>query len=217
MRDGHRALSWTQMVMAANSPMLTKASLVDGRVESGIMPTGQAVGVIDDLPSCAELIERIIAEAEASCPDSGRSMTRRRPPCSTVPTPCGRRSGWISEPATGSSSPPIGCTTTEASTGDRRRADRCRAARSCCSPARTCSCPEIVRVDGFAMGVNYGVDSVRFPAAGPGRRARMRGTAMLVEVDELPTGLQTLMRITIETDGSASRACVIDSLSRWFP
>lgn len=58
-------LSMAQMVMAANSPMLTKASLVDGKVESGIMPTGQAVGVIDDLPTCAELIERIMAEADA--------------------------------------------------------------------------------------------------------------------------------------------------------
>ena len=53
------------MVMAANTPMLTKASLVDGHVDSGIMPTGQAVGVIDDLPTCAELIRRIIEEADA--------------------------------------------------------------------------------------------------------------------------------------------------------
>jgi acyl dehydratase len=75
--------------------------------------------------------------------------------------------------------------------------------------------PQIVRVDGFAMGVNYGVDTVRFPTevtAG----SSVRGRATLVAVDELPTGLQTLMRITIETiDGRA--ACVIDSLSRWFP
>jgi NAD(P)H-dependent flavin oxidoreductase YrpB (nitropropane dioxygenase family) len=63
---GALGLSWTQTVMAANSPMLTKASLVDGRIESGIMPTGQAVGLIDDLPTCAELIERIMAEAEAT-------------------------------------------------------------------------------------------------------------------------------------------------------
>lgn len=59
-------LSWVQMVMAANSPMLTKATLVDGRLDSGIMPTGQAVGVIDDLPTCKELIDRIVAEADAA-------------------------------------------------------------------------------------------------------------------------------------------------------
>ena len=50
--------------MAANAPMLIKASMVDGRPEVGILPTGQGIGVIDDLPTVAELIDRIIAEAE---------------------------------------------------------------------------------------------------------------------------------------------------------
>ena len=57
-------LTWTQMLMAANTPMLTKAALVDGKVESGVLPSGQVVGVIDDLPTCKELIDRIIAEAD---------------------------------------------------------------------------------------------------------------------------------------------------------
>ena len=56
-------LSWTQTVMAANTPMLLKAALVDGEVGSGVMASGQVVGVIDDLPTCAELVERIVAEA----------------------------------------------------------------------------------------------------------------------------------------------------------
>jgi NAD(P)H-dependent flavin oxidoreductase YrpB (nitropropane dioxygenase family) len=56
-------LTWTQTIMAANTPMLLKASLVDGRTESGVMASGQVVGVIDDLPSCAELVARIVAEA----------------------------------------------------------------------------------------------------------------------------------------------------------
>jgi len=58
-------LSWAQMVMAANTPMLLKAALVDGHTESGVMASGQVVGVIDDLPSCQELISRVVAEAEA--------------------------------------------------------------------------------------------------------------------------------------------------------
>jgi NAD(P)H-dependent flavin oxidoreductase YrpB (nitropropane dioxygenase family) len=58
-------LSWAQMLMAANTPMLLKAALVDGKVDSGVMASGQVVGVIDDLPSCAELIDRIMAEASA--------------------------------------------------------------------------------------------------------------------------------------------------------
>src|SRR5207302_3822445 len=57
-------LSWSQVVMAANTPMLLKAAMVDGRPDLGVMASGQVVGMIDDLPSCAELIERIMAEAE---------------------------------------------------------------------------------------------------------------------------------------------------------
>lgn len=47
-------LSWSQMVMAVNTPMLLKASLVDGHTESGVMASGQVVGVIDDLPTCRD-------------------------------------------------------------------------------------------------------------------------------------------------------------------
>jgi NAD(P)H-dependent flavin oxidoreductase YrpB (nitropropane dioxygenase family) len=57
-------LTWAQLAMAANAPMLIKASMVDGKPEVGILPTGQGVGVIDDLPSAAELIGRIMAEAD---------------------------------------------------------------------------------------------------------------------------------------------------------
>jgi NAD(P)H-dependent flavin oxidoreductase YrpB (nitropropane dioxygenase family) len=43
--------------------MLTKATMVDGEIEVGILPTGQCVGVVDDLPTCEELIGRIVDEA----------------------------------------------------------------------------------------------------------------------------------------------------------
>ena len=59
-------LTWAQVLMAANAPMLTRASMVDGRVDVGILPTGQVAGVIGDLPCVSELIERIMGEAEAS-------------------------------------------------------------------------------------------------------------------------------------------------------
>ncbi len=62
MRGG-TGLSWGQVLMAANTPMLLKAAMVDGRPDLGVMASGQVVGLIDDLPSCAELIERIMAEA----------------------------------------------------------------------------------------------------------------------------------------------------------
>jgi NAD(P)H-dependent flavin oxidoreductase YrpB (nitropropane dioxygenase family) len=59
-------LTFGQMAMAANAPMLTRASMVDGRPEVGILPTGQVVGVIEELPSVAELIARIVEEAKAT-------------------------------------------------------------------------------------------------------------------------------------------------------
>ena len=56
-------LSLSQLVMAANTPMLLKAAMVDGRPDLGVMASGQVVGLIEDLPSCQELIDRIMAEA----------------------------------------------------------------------------------------------------------------------------------------------------------
>ena len=56
-------LTWAQLAMAANAPMLTKASMVDGKVEAGILPTGQVTGVIDEIPTVSELVERIMGEA----------------------------------------------------------------------------------------------------------------------------------------------------------
>lgn len=57
--------SWTQMVLAANTPMMLKAGLVEGDAAAGVLASGQVVGVIDDLPSCEELIDRIIEQAVA--------------------------------------------------------------------------------------------------------------------------------------------------------
>ncbi len=58
-------LSWTQVVMAANAPMMTKAALVEGRTDVGVLPTGQVVGEIEELPTVAELIGRVVAQASA--------------------------------------------------------------------------------------------------------------------------------------------------------
>jgi len=58
-------LTWGQVLMAANTPMLLRAAMVDGRTDLGLMSSGQVAGLIDDLPSCAELIEAIMREAEA--------------------------------------------------------------------------------------------------------------------------------------------------------
>jgi NAD(P)H-dependent flavin oxidoreductase YrpB (nitropropane dioxygenase family) len=62
MRHGGN-LSWSQVLMAANTPMLLKAAMVDGRPDLGVMASGQVVAVIDDLPSCEELIDAIVGQA----------------------------------------------------------------------------------------------------------------------------------------------------------
>jgi NAD(P)H-dependent flavin oxidoreductase YrpB (nitropropane dioxygenase family) len=61
-REG--GLGWTQVALAANTPMLLRAGLVEGRLDAGVLSSGQVVGVIDDLPTVAEVVTRIVQEAE---------------------------------------------------------------------------------------------------------------------------------------------------------
>ncbi|MCP3982840.1 MAG: nitronate monooxygenase [bacterium] len=63
MRD-HEGLSRAQMLMAANAPILARRAMSDGDPVGGYLPSGTVAGVIDDRPSCAELIDRIAREAE---------------------------------------------------------------------------------------------------------------------------------------------------------
>ena len=77
--------------------------------------------------------------------------------------------------------------------------------------------PEIVRVEGISMGVNYGVNRVRFPQpvlVG----SRLRASATLTSADELPggSGVQTVITITVEIEGQAKPACVAESVSRFL-
>ncbi|MDN3020928.1 nitronate monooxygenase [Streptomyces sp. S.PB5] len=62
MRHG-KNLTWSQVLLAASTPMLLRSAMVEGRTDLGVMASGQVAGVIDDLPSCAELVERIMKEA----------------------------------------------------------------------------------------------------------------------------------------------------------
>ncbi|MCW2780870.1 MAG: Nitronate monooxygenase [Marmoricola sp.] len=55
--------SWTSMVLAANTPMMLKAGLVEGDASAGVLASGQVVGVIDDLPTCEALIDRVVTQA----------------------------------------------------------------------------------------------------------------------------------------------------------
>jgi len=65
----NQGLSWAQVAMAANAPMLIKAALVDGRPDVGVLPTGQVAGLIGgaagELPTVAEIVAGIVEEADA--------------------------------------------------------------------------------------------------------------------------------------------------------
>jgi acyl dehydratase len=75
--------------------------------------------------------------------------------------------------------------------------------------------PTVVEVRGISMGVNYGVDKVRFPAPVP-VGSRVRAGVELIEVTEVGEGVQTKMVITMEIDGGDKPACVIEALSRFY-
>ena len=72
------------------------------------------------------------------------------------------------------------------------------------------------RVEGVRMGINYGLDRVRFPSA-VRAGSRVRARAVLTDVTELDGGVaQMIARITIEIEGEAKPACVADHLTRYY-
>jgi NAD(P)H-dependent flavin oxidoreductase YrpB (nitropropane dioxygenase family) len=70
----HHGLRLHQVIMAANTPMLLRAGLVEGDPAAGVLSSGQVVGLIDDLPSCEELIDRTVAEAVAALSRTSASV-----------------------------------------------------------------------------------------------------------------------------------------------
>lgn len=66
VREGwsmRKDMTLAQVVMAANTPMLLRAGLVEGRTDAGVLAAGQVVGMLADLPSCAEVIEGVVTQA----------------------------------------------------------------------------------------------------------------------------------------------------------
>ncbi|MGF7130107.1 acyl dehydratase [Paraburkholderia sp. EB58] len=75
--------------------------------------------------------------------------------------------------------------------------------------------PQIVRIDGARLGVNYGCDKIRFPA--PVRvGARLRGVGELLRVEAIEGGVQAWIRVTVEIEGERKPACVADTISRYY-
>jgi NAD(P)H-dependent flavin oxidoreductase YrpB (nitropropane dioxygenase family) len=57
--------------------MMLKAGLVEGDTSAGVLASGQVVGVIDDLPSCEELLDRVVDQAVAALQSATTTLTRR--------------------------------------------------------------------------------------------------------------------------------------------
>jgi len=76
--------------------------------------------------------------------------------------------------------------------------------------------PQLIDVQGTEMGVNVGLEKVRFPL--PVKvGSRVRGTGELVTVEEIKGAIQSVVRVTVEVEGAAKPACVADTISRYFP
>ena len=74
---------------------------------------------------------------------------------------------------------------------------------------------DVYSVDGVKMGVNYGYNKVRFVSPVP-VGSKLRATASLVEVTQVPGGVQGVLSVTVEIEGSAKPACVAESVVRYL-
>ena len=74
---------------------------------------------------------------------------------------------------------------------------------------------QLIRVSGISMGINYGADKVRFPAPVP-VGSKLRGRGEILDAKEVPGGVQTTVRITIEREGADKPAAVVDAISRYL-
>jgi len=74
---------------------------------------------------------------------------------------------------------------------------------------------EVLQVEGFAMGVNYGINKLRFPAPVPvGKRLRVGAT--LKALDEVAGGVQPTLELTFEVEGQAKPACIAEVIYRYY-
>ncbi len=75
--------------------------------------------------------------------------------------------------------------------------------------------PQLISVEELSMGINYGVNKVRFPTpvlAG----SRIRGSAEIAAGEEVAGGVQVVIKITVEIEGAAKPACIVENVTRYL-
>ena len=76
--------------------------------------------------------------------------------------------------------------------------------------------PDLIEVRGFSHAVNVGADRLRFLS--PVKvGSRIRAAGEIITVEEIKGAVQSVVRVTIEIEGSEKPACVIDTISRYYP
>ena len=73
---------------------------------------------------------------------------------------------------------------------------------------------ELVRPDGYAMGINYGVNRVRFPAPVP-VGSRIRARFRVASVEQVTGGDQAVVEATVEREGGDKPVCVAELVVRY--
>jgi acyl dehydratase len=74
---------------------------------------------------------------------------------------------------------------------------------------------QVLRVDGVRMGVNYGLNKVRFPAPVPSGSA-IRAGMRILSLEDITAGAQVVNEVTIERDGGDKPCCVAQSVVRYY-
>lgn len=74
---------------------------------------------------------------------------------------------------------------------------------------------DVVAVEGVRLGVNYGLNKVRFPAPLP-VGSRVRATFEIASVDEVEGGVQVCSKVTLEREGGDKPVCVAETVSRYY-
>jgi acyl dehydratase len=76
--------------------------------------------------------------------------------------------------------------------------------------------PQLIEVTNISMGINYGMNKVRFPSPVP-VGAKLRASVVIADVEEVSGGVQVTFAITMQVEGAAKPACVAEFLARYYP